>query len=115
MEQISMPLLQRLTGPAVVPTSLLTRAKTYREAVRLCWSLRRVKWTRAALSAHYEFTAQHVGDWINPDDKPSRRSLPAERIADFEEACGNTLLTQWLAARQGLTILEEMQAARAAA
>lgn len=115
MGQIEMPLLQRLEGPAVVPTEVLKKAKTFREAVRMCWALRRVKWTPGTLSAHYEFTRQHVGDWINPDDKPTRRSLPAERIRDFEEACGNTFLTQWLAARQGLTILEELQAERAAA
>lgn len=110
--QIEMPLLQRMEGPDVVPTSLVHKAKTYRQAVRLCWGLRRVKWTPATLSAHYGFTRQHVGDWINPDDKLLRRSLPAERIPEFEEACGNVLLTQWLAARQHLTVLEEIQASR---
>lgn len=106
-----MPLLQRIEGPAVVPPALLIHAKTYRQAVRLCWGLRRVKWTPATLAAHYQFTRQHVGDWLNPDDRATRRSLPAERIADFEEACGNVLLTQWLAARQRLTVLEQLQAA----
>jgi hypothetical protein len=115
MGQIEMPLLQRLEGPAVVPPKLVALAKTYREAVRLCWGLRRVKWTPGTLSAHYGFTRQHIGDWINPDDKPTRRSLPADRIADFEEACGNVLLTQWLAARQNLTVLEQLQAERNAA
>ncbi len=114
MNQIEMPLLQRIEGPAVVPPTLLSRAKTFREAVRLCWGLRRVKWTPAALATHYGFTRQHISDWLNPDDKPTRRSLPAERIAEFEEACGNVLLTQWLAARQRLTVLEELQAARLA-
>lgn len=110
--QIEMPLLQRMEGPAVVPPALVTKAKTFREAVRLCWGLRRVKWTPAGLSAHYGFTRQHISDWLNPDDRPTRRSPPAEHIAAFEDACGNTLITQWLAARQHLTVLEEMQAAR---
>jgi hypothetical protein len=74
-----------------------------------------VKWTPSTLAAHYGFTRQHVGDWLNPDDLPKRRSLPAERIAEFEEACGNVLLTQWLVARQHLTLLEELQAERHAA
>jgi hypothetical protein len=115
MEQIAMPLLQRITGPAVVPTHLLTRAKTYREAVRMCWALRRVKWTPATLSAHYEFTRQHVGDWLNSDDLPHRRSLPGECVQRFEEGMGNTFISQWFAMRASLTVLEEMQAARAAA
>lgn len=115
MSQIEMPLLQRLEGPAVVPPALVAKATTFRQAVRLCWGLRRVKWTPTGLSAHYGFTRQQISDWLNPDDKPTRRSLPADRIADFEEACGNVLLTQWLAARQRLTVLEEVQAARLAA
>ena len=51
--QIEMPLLQRIEGPAVVPPALVAKASTFRQAVRLCWGLRRVKWTPAALSAHY--------------------------------------------------------------
>jgi hypothetical protein len=112
MDQLEMPLLQRIEGPAIVPPTYLPLAKTYREAVRTCWALSRIKWTPATLSAHYEFTRQHVGDWVCPDDLPSRRNLPADRIAAFEEACGNTFVTQWLAARQHLTVLEEIQAAR---
>lgn len=115
MEQLTMPLLQRLEGPAVVPPSALSRARTYREAVRLCWQLRRIKWTPAALAMAYSFTRQHISDWLNPDDKPTRRSLPAEHITGFEDAMGNTFITQWLTARQRLTVLEEVQAGRLAA
>lgn len=45
----------------------------------------------------------------------SLRSLPAERIAEFEAICGNCFITQWLASRQRLTVLEELQAQRVAA
>lgn len=114
-----MPLMQRLDGPAIVPTSLLARARTYREAVRVCWSLRRVKWTPATLSAHCGFTRQHVGDWINPDDNPRRRSLPGDCVERFEEAMGNSFVSQWHAMRAQLTVAEEAiadrQAERAAA
>ena len=44
------PLLQRLEGAAVVPPTAITLARTYREAVRLCWQLRRIKWTPSALA-----------------------------------------------------------------
>jgi hypothetical protein len=119
MGQIEMPLLQRMEGPAVVPAQLLVAAKTFRQAVRLCWALRRVKWTPGTLSVHYGFTRQHVGDWINPDDKPHRRSLPGECLERFEEAMGHTFISQWHAMRAQLTVAEEAiadrQAERAAA
>lgn len=116
MGQIEMPLLQRLQGPAVVPTSMLALASTYRQAVRVCWQLRRAKGlTVTDLAREFGFNRQHASDYLNPDDAPTRRNLPPEQIATFEDVCGNAFITQWLAARQGLTVLEELQAERAAA
>lgn len=117
MEQTSLPLLGRIDAPDTVPRSLLSTVKTYRQAVRLCWALRRAKGLMATdLARHFDFTRQHVSDYLNPDDHPARRSLPPDRIADFEDACGNTAITQWLASRHRFTLLEELQAeARAAA
>jgi len=66
------------------------------------------------LAAEAGLYASHVSDFLNPDDKPSRRSLPAESIAAFEAVCGNSLVSQWLASRAHLTVLEELQASRAA-
>jgi hypothetical protein len=60
-------------------------------------------------------TVQHVSDYMHGDDKPTRRSLPAERLAAFEGFVGNSIVSQWLAARSRLTVLEEMQAERMAA
>lgn len=115
MEQLEFALLGRINGPAVAPTQYVNRCSTYREAVRLCWHLRRVrKMTHRQLAAEGEFHAQHVGDWLNPDDKPKRRNLPGNCIERFEAVAGNTLVTQWLASRAHLTLLEEMQATRAA-
>jgi plasmid maintenance system antidote protein VapI len=116
MEQINAPLMGRIDGAAVVPTCYLKLAKTYRQAVRLCWGLRRAKGLNATdLAREFGFTRQHVTDYLNNDDAPGRRDLPADRIADFENVCGNTAITQWLAAQQRFTLLEEMQAERAAA
>lgn len=115
--QLPLPsLMGRLDGPAVAPGHLVSIPKTYREAVRMCWQVRRVKiMTHAQLAAEVGLYPSHVSDYLNADDKPSRRSLPAEAIAAFEAVCGNTLISQWLAARARLTVLEEIQATRAAA
>lgn len=117
LEQLSLrPLLGRIDAPAVVPTSLLATASTYRQAVRLCWALRRVRnMTQRHLAVVAGLRPQLVTDYLNPDDRPGRRDLPADRIADFEQACGNSAVTQWLAARHRFTLLEELQAERAAA
>lgn len=116
MEQKQLPLMGRINGPSVAPTSVVAQAKTFREAVRLAWAHRRVHYaTFRQLAAETGMTVQHVSDYMHPDDKPTRRSLPAERIAVFEAFVGNTIASQWLAARSQLTVLEEMQAERAAA
>jgi hypothetical protein len=117
MEQISIPALYgRIDGPAVVPPSLLKTCRKYRDAVRLCWALRRAKGLKAIdLGRDFGFTRQHVTDYLNEDDRAERRNLPADRIKDFEDVCGNTAITQWLVAQQRLTLLEEMQAERLAA
>lgn len=116
MDQLELRLLARMEGAAVVPPSLLQGITTYRQAVRLCWALRRVKGMRPAdLAAHCGLVRQHVSDYLNPDDARGRRDLPAEAIEDVEDFCGNTAITQFLASRARLTVIEEMQAARHAA
>lgn len=111
--QAEFPLLARLEGPAVVPAELMRLATTYRQAVRLCWQLRRVRnLTLRQLAAECDLVHQHVGDYLNPDDKPTRRSLPGDAVAAVEAVLGNTAITQWHAARACLTVLEEVQCAR---
>lgn len=106
----------RLDGPAVAPTRLVTLSKTYRQAVRMAWQARRVRnATLRHLAAETGIPPQHASDYVNQDGKPTRRSLPAERIASFEAFVGNTLMSKWLAAQSKLTVLEEVQAERAAA
>jgi hypothetical protein len=113
MDQKEFPLMGRIDAPSVAPAQWVRAAKTYREAVRLCWRLRRVTYmTRQQLSSEAELYPQHVTDYLHEDDKPSRRSLPADAIARFEAVVGNTLISQWLAAQSKLTVLEEMTATR---
>jgi len=114
--QIPLPLLQRIDGPAVVPASTLQLARSYRQAVRLCWTLRRAKGlTPSDMARDFGFVRQHVGDYLNPDDKAGRRDLPADQIGLFQEICGNCAITQWLASRDRLTVLEQLQADQRAA
>ena len=114
MDQRELPLLARHDGPAAVPTYYIKLCKTYRQAVRLAWGLSKISNQRALVEGA-GMRRNHVSDYLHPDDKPTRRSLPAQRIAAFEAFVGNTLVSQWIAAQSKLTVLEEMQAERAAA
>lgn len=115
-KQRELPLLGRLDGPSVVPSAYFKHVRTYRDAVRLCWALRRVHYmTLLQLSAEAGLYHRHVSDYLNEDDASHRRNLPAEKIAEFQCVCGNTAITQWLVHRDKLTLLEEMQADRSVA
>lgn len=116
MDQLEFPLLGRIDALSVAPEQWVRHAKTYRDVVRLAWTLRRVKGAKAVdMARHCEFHAQHVSDWLAKDDKKSRRSLPAHHIPDFEDFVGNTLISQWLARHAKLTVLEEITATKQAA
>lgn len=111
--QREFPLLARIEGPAVVPSELLRHARTYREACRFAWELRRVRnMNKRDFAQQTGLTRQHVGDYFNADDKPARRSLPGEAIRVAEDVLGNTFVSQWIAQGARLTVLEEMQASR---
>lgn len=114
--QQEFPLLARMEGPHIVPVELMRTAKTYREAVRLCWALRRLRrLTFRQLAAECGLIHQHVGDYFNVDDKPGRRDLPAEAVRVVESFLGNTAISQWHARNASFTVLEELQAGRRAA
>jgi hypothetical protein len=115
VNQLTFPLLGRIDAPSVVPPSALGIVRNYRDAVRLCWALRRAKGLKPADLGQFGFTRQHVGDYLNVDDHPTRRSLPGQRIKEFEDLMGNNAITQWLASQARLTVLEEIQAMRASA
>jgi hypothetical protein len=116
MDQREFPLLGRLDAPSAVPNQWIRHAKTYRQAVRLAWKLRRIdRMTYQQLASEAELYPQHVSDYLADDDKPTRRDLPADAVARFEGVVGNTLVSQWLASRSHLTVLEELQATKVAA
>ena len=117
MEQRQLPLLARIDAPSVAPHGYVTRCTSYRDAVRMCWSLRRRihLMTQRQLSSEAGLRPQLVSDFLHSDDRPTRRDLPGQSIAAFERVAGNTCISQWVAAQSQLTVLEEMQAERVAA
>ena len=116
MPQRELPLIAELPQPSAVDTGIVRSCKTYRDAVRMSWALRRVKCdTFTNFAANYGLIAQHVSDYVNADNKAGRRDLPGDSVNRWNCGTGNTLVTQWLAAQDQLTVLEEMQATRRAA
>lgn len=114
MTQMELRLLGRLDAPSVVSPQLVVRCKTYRDAVKLCWQLRRIKnMTRAQLAEHAGLYAPHVSCYLN--DSKRQRDLPGSKVRGFEVACGNTAISQWHSHQAQLTVVEEMQLLRAAA
>ncbi|WP_431276241.1 hypothetical protein ACQ858_08300 [Variovorax ureilyticus] len=112
MDQLEFPLLGRLNAPSVAPEQWVRYAKTYRDVVRIAWELRRVKHSKADMARDCKFHAQHISDWLAKDDKPRRRSLPGDCITKFNNYVGNTLVSQWLARGDQLTVLEEITATK---
>lgn len=116
MESRELALIGRLDGPRAVPMQTVSLCRSYRDAVRMAWAMRRVTGMSKAMLAHFgDLTPQHVSDYLATDDNAGRRDLPADAISRFESVVGNTLVSQWLARQSKLTVLEEMQATREAA
>ncbi len=116
MTQLHLPLLCRLDAPSVVSPADIARCKTYREAVKLCWELRRVRnMTRVRLAEEAGLYPAHVTNYLNDRDIARMRDLPGSKVRGFEWACGNTAISQWHALNAKLTCVEEMQAMRVAA
>lgn len=98
----------------IVPSAVVTRITSYRQACRLAWKLRRVRnLSRRSLAERCGLYTSHVSDYFSVHT--SRRELPARHIAIVEHHLCNTVISQWLAQQAQLTLLEEMQAVRRAA
>lgn len=113
MEQLPLKLLCRLDAPSIVPPAAITACKTYRDAVKLCWQLRRVKMTQAMLAESAGLYPPHVSCYLH--DGKRNRDLPGWGVRGMEWACGNTAISQWHSAQAQLTVVEEMTLLRAAA
>ena len=115
MEQMQLTgLLCRLDAPSIVDPKRIATCATYRDAVRLCWDLRRVKnLTNAALAERAGLYASHVTCYL--EDGKNSRDLPGWAVKQFEWECGNTAISQWFNVGAKLAVVEEMSFLRAAA
>lgn len=112
--QLKLPMLTHYSGPTLVDSAAIDAVKTYRGAVLACWDMRtRRNMTKRQLAEETGCYAPHITDYLSTNDK--KRDLPGRHIADFECACGNRFISQWVAHRSELTVLEEFQAQRRAA
>lgn len=104
--QIDLPMLTYYHGPRLVAADVVAAIRSYREAVRVCWQLRtRRHLTQRALAEEAALYATHLSDYLSECD--NKRELPARHIVAFENACGNRVITQWLASQAKVTILEQ--------
>jgi hypothetical protein len=109
--QRELPMLGVIEAPKPVARSVISAIKTYRQAVRVAWKLRRAQgMTKQQLACFAGLYAPHITDYLHEDDRPSRRDLPAAKVTDFEDVVGNRVVSQWLAAQSNLTVLEGFQA-----
>lgn len=112
--QLPLPLLggvvqaQRL----VLPPEVVMRIRSYRQACRLAWKLRRPRITQRTLAELAGLYPSHVSDYFSVHE--GRRDLPARHVGAVCAVLGNTVIAQWLAQACQVTLLEEMQAASAA-
>lgn len=111
MQQLQLPMLTVYAGPRLVDAEVVSACRSYRQAVRACWMLRvRRSLTQRQLAEEAGLYASHVTDYVSEDE--AKRELPAKHVNDFEIACGNRFITQWLARQANLTILEQFIDAR---
>jgi hypothetical protein len=100
-----------------LPASLIAQCRTYRDACALAWEYRASpSLTKQVLAVLADLYHQHSSDYFHREkanaNGRARRDLPAEKIADVERVLGNRAISQYLARRGMLTLMEEVIAAR---
>lgn len=104
-----------VNAPAFLPLEVVASCTTYREIVRMSWAHRRIKaMTQRTLAECVGCYPSHISDYLQADDKPSRRDLPAERLNAWAATVGNWGIQQWLVRQSKLTLMEEVISQRAA-
>lgn len=100
-----------------LPAAQIAQCVSYRDACWIAWQSRsNPNLHKRSLAELCGLYAPHVTDYFHmssTDAKGSkRRDLPAEKIADVERVLGNRAISQYLARRGLLTLMEEVIAAR---
>ena len=82
-----------------VDEAQIKTCKTFKDALRLCMKLSRVKRTQSDLASQAGVNACQFSKILHSDFH-----LPGDAIATIEKLCGNTAMTQWLAMQHGATL-----------
>ena len=82
-----------------VDEAQIKTCKTFKDALRLCMKLSRVKRTQSDLASQAGVNACQFSKILHSDFH-----LPGDAIATIENLCGNTAMTQWLAMQHGATL-----------
>jgi hypothetical protein len=110
MEQLKLPMLTVYEGPRLVDLEVIAACKDYRSAVRACWDLRtRPHLKQETLAEECGLYASHVSDYLSTKPaKPGkrRRDLPPDAIDLVENACSNRFISQWIAYRARLPMMD---------
>lgn len=110
--------LAAIGNSSTVPSAAIKLCKDYRQAVRLCRHLSKIKRTNLNIAESCGLYASHCSEYFAEQEVGRKgvahRNLPADKIRAVETFLGNTAISQWLAYQAGLTVLEEIQLARAA-
>jgi len=73
--------------------------KSFKDSLRLCMKLSRVKRTQSDLASQAGINVCQFSKIIHSDFH-----LPGDSISAIEKLCGNTAMTQWLALQHGATL-----------
>jgi len=84
---------------STVDEAQLKACKSFKDSLRLCMKLSRVKRTQADLACNAGINVCQFSKIIRADFH-----LPGDSIASIEKLCGNTAMTQWLALQHGATL-----------
>ena len=84
---------------STVDEGQIKACKSFKDALRLCMKLSRVKRTQSDLASQAGINVCQFSKIIRADFH-----LPGDSIAAIEKLCGNTAMTQWLALQHGATI-----------
>jgi plasmid maintenance system antidote protein VapI len=84
---------------STVDEGQIKACKSFKDALRLCMRLSRVKRTQADLAFQAGINVCQFSKILHSDFH-----LPGDSIAAIEKLCGNTAMTQWLALQHGATL-----------
>jgi len=84
---------------STVDEAQLKACKSFKDSLRLCMKLSRVKRTQSDLASQAGINVCQFSKILHSDFH-----LPGDSIAAIEKLCGNTAMTQWLALQHGATL-----------